>query len=165
MATRLGLIFAIGFFACAGGALAATVDVPSDSAATTASSPSGGAEGEGVLPPVYVAAPSAAPEETRGRILPALYISFAALEVADAYTTTIGLQRGAAEHNPMMAPAAGNTAALWAIKGAATLASICLIDKVARDHHRVQAIVVMLVMNGIATSVAANNVGVLRRLR
>ena len=166
MATRIGLIFLIGFFACSTSSLAAPVEDRSDATACGAtSSPTGCADDDGTLPPPLVVSATALPDEARGRLLPTLYVSFAALEVADAYTTTVGLGHGAAEHNPVMAPAAGNTAALWAIKGVATFASIYLIDKMSRDHHRVQAFVVMVVMNGIAASVAANNVSVLRRLR
>ena len=98
----------------------------------------------------------------RGTALSALYVSFAALQIVDGYTTMTGTTRGAQEANPLMAGAAGNRAALWAVKGGATLATIYVAERLWKNHQRGQAIAVMLLSNGVMAAVAAHNSSVLR---
>src|SRR5262245_58241028 len=66
---------------------------------------------------------------TRGSALPALYVSLAALQGIDAYTTLSGTRNGARETNPLLGKAAGNSAAMWAIKGGVTATSIVMAEK------------------------------------
>jgi hypothetical protein len=113
------------------------------------------------LPPVHVGSN----KPTRGAVLPALYVSLAALNVYDAYSTRSGLAKGAVEANPMMRGVAGNGAALWAVKGAATGVSIYLAERLWRKHRRMEAVAVMLVSNGIMAAVTARNASVLGQVR
>jgi hypothetical protein len=100
----------------------------------------------------------------RPSVLPVLYVSLAALQGFDAYSTTAGLARGAQEANPMMRGVAGNSAAFWAVKAGSTAASIWLAERLWKTN-RVGAIVTMVVVNGVAASVAARNASVLKQLR
>ena len=100
----------------------------------------------------------------RPSVLPVLYVSFAALQAFDAYSTTAGLARGAQEANPMMRSVAGNSAAFWAVKAGSTAASIWLAERLWKTN-RVGAIVTMVVANGVMASVATRNASVLKQLR
>lgn len=99
---------------------------------------------------------------TRGAALPALYVSLAALQVADGYTTMHGMAHGAAEANPLMQGAGGNKAALWVVKGAATFSSIYVAERLWKSGHRGQAIAMMVVSNGVMAAVAVHNTSVLQ---
>jgi hypothetical protein len=110
------------------------------------------------LPPVEI---SAGP---RPSVLPILYVSFAALQGFDAYSTTAALGRGVQEANPMMRGVAGNTPAVWAVKAASTAASIWFAERLWKTN-RVGAIVTMVVVNGMMASVAARNASVLKAVR
>jgi hypothetical protein len=98
-------------------------------------------------------------------VLPALYVSFAGVQVYDAYTTMNGTTHGAAEANPLMTGAAGNTATLWAVKGATAFTSIYFAERLWKQHRRGEAIAVMLVSNGIMAAVAARNASVIAAQR
>jgi hypothetical protein len=102
---------------------------------------------------------------TRGGALPVLYVSLAALNALDAYTTSKGLSLGASESNPMMRVVAGNQAMLWAVKGSATTGSIVVAERLWRSHHKGGAVAVMLVTNGMLAVVSARNAGVLGQQR
>lgn len=100
----------------------------------------------------------------RPSVLPALYVSLAALQAFDAYSTTAGLSRGAQEANPMMQGVAGNKAAFWAVKAGTTAASIWFAERMWKTN-RVGAIVTMVAVNGMMASVAARNASVLKAVR
>lgn len=101
-------------------------------------------------------------EPKRPAALPALYVSFAALQMADFYTTTSGLKNGASEANPLMAPFGGNTGAMLALKAGTTVGTIYLAERLWR-RNRVAAIVVMAAVNGATAAVAAHNTRALGR--
>lgn len=130
----------------------------SATAAATAERPLG-ADVDWSLTPVNMNAPA------RGSVLPALYASLAGLQALDAYTTTMGLTRGATEGNAVMSGIAGNTAALWAAKGGAAFASIYAAEHLWKQHRRAQAIGVMIASNAIMAAVAAHNAALVRQLR
>ena len=98
----------------------------------------------------------------RPAILPALYVSFAALQVFDGYSTTTALGRGATEANPLMRRAGATPGVFWAVKAGAAASTIYLSERLWHQHRRVQAIAVMVVSNGIMAAVAARNARVLR---
>jgi Domain of unknown function (DUF5658) len=101
---------------------------------------------------------------SRGALLPSLYISLAALNAFDAYTTSKGLQSGVGrESNAMMQGIAGRSAALWAVKGGVTAMSIFAAERMWKNHNKVGAIATMMVSNGVMAVVAANNSRVLGR--
>ena len=97
----------------------------------------------------------------RGAVLPALYGSLIGLEVYDAYSTQSALVRGGTEVNPLMTTVAGNPTLLWATKSVAAFTSIYASEKLWRQHHRAQAIAVMVATNGIMLAVASHNAAVL----
>ncbi|SRR5712691_7102493 len=122
------------------------------------SAPSLGGDVDWSLPPVqFGPSPSKRPSA-----LPALYVSLAALQAFDAYSTRQGLGRGAQEANPLMRGVAGNPAALWALKAATAAVPMILAERMWR-RDRVGAIVVMALANGVVAAVAANNARVLHR--
>jgi hypothetical protein len=99
---------------------------------------------------------------SRGTLLPSLYVSLAALNLYDAYTTRVGLTQGAVESNPAARGLVGSSAGFLVVKGAATASSIFLADRLWRQHRRGAAVAVMLISNGMMTVVAARNSSVLR---
>ena len=107
--------------------------------------------------PVYEIAAS------RGPVLPSLYVSFIGLELYDGYSTTQGLSKGAIESNTLMGKVAAHPGALWAAKGAVTFLSIYTAERLWRQHHRGEAIAMMVAMNGIMVAVAASNASVINK--
>src|SRR5438477_13058965 len=69
----------------------------------------------------------------RGSILPALYVSAAALQVYDGLSTMNGVKHGAVEANPVMSGMAGKCLALWAVKGGVTTVSIYAAERMWRQ--------------------------------
>jgi uncharacterized protein DUF5658 len=94
-----------------------------------------------------------------------LYASFASLQIFDAVSTLHGVQRGGAEGNPVVSGLVGNPAALWALKGGVSAASIAVAERLWRQHRRGASIATMVAANGVMAAVAARNASVLRNLR
>ena len=111
-----------------------------------------------------VAVPSAPARTPHGILRPALYASFAGLQAYDAYTTIVGIDRGAAERNPLARSLAAHPAALFVAKATLTATSIGATEYLWRRHRRRAAIAALFVSNGIAAAVAAHNAMVLRRM-
>jgi hypothetical protein len=143
-------------------AMAADTDVrasePLKASLTAAHAPLG-ADVDWSLAPVPMNAPK------RGAMLPALYVSLATLNAYDAYATSRGSSSGAREANPLMRPVAGNTAALWAVKGSVTAVSITFAERLWRQNRKASAIAVMALSNGLMAYVAAHNRAVLAQGR
>ena len=96
-------------------------------------------------------------EESRPGILPPLYVSLAALQVYDGYSTIRGVREGNRETNPLVGGLAERPVVLWSLKAATTALSIYLAEQQWRQHHRKQAVVTMIVANGVMGVVAARN--------
>ena len=60
---------------------------------------------------------------------------------------------------------AGNSAALWAVKGGVTAVSIVVAERMWRRNHRAQAIATTIIANGLMAVVAARNATVVRQQR
>jgi hypothetical protein len=103
--------------------------------------------------------------DTRPSVLPALYVSLAALQGYDAYSTLRVVKQGAVEVNPMMRGVVGHPAAFIVVKSAATFASIYAAERLWRKDHRVTAIVLMAATTGTMAVLAAHNASVLRAQR
>ena len=100
---------------------------------------------------------------SRPKALPPLYLSYAALQAFDVYSTQQALARGAREANPLMQPVVGNRTAFWAVKATATLATIAAAEHLWRHkHNRKAAIAVLVASNAVAAVVAARNASALR---
>ena len=110
------------------------------------------------LPPVEFGAAK------RPAALPALYVSFAALQAFDGYSTIEALSRGASEANPMMKGAASSPATFWAVKAATAVSAMMVAERLWKTN-KPAAIAMMVIANGVAAAVAANNASVLKQLR
>jgi hypothetical protein len=102
---------------------------------------------------------------SRPTVLPALYASYAGLQVYDAYSTKQALARGARETNPLMQPVVGTQSAFWAVKASATAGTILAAERLWRKNNRKGAIAVLVASNAVAAVVAARNASVLRSQR
>ena len=102
------------------------------------------------------------PTLSRPPVLLPLYVTFAALQMLDAHSTTTGLKNGVVEGNPVMAPFASHTGALYATKIAATAATVYIGEKLWRKN-RVAAIVMMVVVNSAYAVVVHRNYGIANR--
>ncbi|MGB7219145.1 MAG: DUF5658 family protein [Vicinamibacterales bacterium] len=100
---------------------------------------------------------------SRPRALPALYVSLAALQAFDAYSTARGLSSGAQEGNPIMQHVARNTVGFVALKAATAVVPMVLAERMWK-HNKVGAIALMVAANGVAAVVGANNARVLHQL-
>ena len=102
---------------------------------------------------------------SRPAALPALYVSYAALQVFDAYSTRHALAQGAREANPLMQQVVGNQSAFWAVKASATVGTIVAAEHLWRKNNKKGAIAVLVASNAVAAVVAARNASVLRSQR
>ena len=101
---------------------------------------------------------------TRPAMLPALYASFAALQVYDIYSTKQALARGAREANPVMQGVVGNTGTCVAVKAAMAVGTILAAERLWKTN-KVAAIALTVAANGAYAFVAAHNARTLRQLR
>jgi hypothetical protein len=131
--------------------------------------------------PVYAADESATPANTpvdfasaikasktvsRPPVLPALYVSYAALQVFDVYSTRQALAQGAREANPLMEPVVRNQSAFWAVKTSAAVGTILAAEHLwKKKHNKKAAIAVLVASNAVAAAVAVRNASVLRSQR
>lgn len=98
----------------------------------------------------------------RPAALPALYVSLAALQAFDVYSTRRGLGHGASEANPLTKGVAGSPAMFWTVKAAATAGTILMAERLWKTN-KAGAIAVMVLSNGVMAAVAAHNARVLRQ--
>ena len=99
----------------------------------------------------------------RPRALPALYVSLAALQAYDGYSTLRGVGAGASETNPLVGGLAGQPVAFWTLKGGSTALSVYLAEQYWRDGHRTKAVVAMVAANALMAAVVARNAEILRK--
>ena len=126
--------------------------------------PAAAADKDDSLPPSTLPV-SAQIVRPRPPAVPSLYVSLAALQVYDGYSTSRGLRNGAVESNAILGALANHPTALWAAKGGSALASIYVSERLWRGHHRGQAIALMIVSNGMMAAVAASNASIIRSQR
>ena len=139
--------------------VAASAAAAAGSAAVSASSELA-ADTDWTLTPVKMGAA----KESRGAILPSLYVSLAALNAYDFASTRKGISMGATEANPAMQAIVGNSTSLMAVKALATAGTIVTAEKLWRSHHKGQAIAMMVISNGLMSAVAAHNSSVVNHL-
>jgi len=101
----------------------------------------------------------------RPPLLTGLYAASIALHAYDTYSTLSGLRAGAVELNPVMKPVVGNPAVFMTVKAAITATTILSAEKLWRNGQRKQAIVVMIVSNGLMAFVDVHNGAALRAQR
>ena len=88
--------------------------------------------------------------------LPAMYATLGGLQVLDAVSTYRIVQRGGTELNPVVEGAAGNAAAMLAVKALATAGTIYFTERAWKKHRR-GAVILMAVVNGVAAAVVVHN--------
>ena len=101
----------------------------------------------------------------RPTILPALYVTSAALQGYDAYSTLTALKNGGREVNPLMQGIVKRPAAFVAMKAGVTMASIMAAESLWKNHHRFGAIGLMVASNLMMGVVAKHNAQVLSTLK
>jgi hypothetical protein len=94
----------------------------------------------------------------RPAILPALYVSFAALQALDAHSTLAAVGAGRNEANPALKGIVDQPGAFLAVKVAATAGTLYLTERLWKKH-RGAAVALMLVANGTYALIVANNYG------
>lgn len=95
--------------------------------------------------------------------LVSLQAGFAGFQAYDVYSTTKAIRLGAVEANPLMRNSVQNRAAFIGLKVATTAGSILAAERLWRGRHRVGAIALMAVSNGMMAVVAAHNASVIAR--
>jgi hypothetical protein len=90
-----------------------------------------------------------------------LIVSFSALQLLDAHSTTKALQSGGREANPAMAGIASNRTVLFAVKAGTAAATAYLAERLSKNHPK-KAIVLMAVLNGTYAAIVAHNYRVAR---
>ena len=99
----------------------------------------------------------------RPAALPALYVSLAALQAFDGYSTTRALSRGGQELNPVIGSFLQQPVAFWSLKAASTGVSIYYAERLWRQRRRTEAIAVMVAVNVMMGVVGARNASVLSK--
>jgi hypothetical protein len=127
------------------------------------------ANDERTAPATVAAVPESTVTESPGEIrrpraLPALYISFGAIQAWDIQTTRTALARGGRELNPLMTHVSGSTARMIAVKAASTASTIYFAEKLWRKN-RVAAVAVVAAINGATAAISLHNARVARNSR
>jgi hypothetical protein len=105
---------------------------------------------------------SSAFEERRPTALIPLYISLAALQWSDAASTRSGLEAGAREANPLVAPFAGSTAGLLALKAGVGATMIYATERLWKQNRKA-AVLVLVITNAGYAAVVSHNLAMARR--
>ncbi len=159
VATILGLTLATPTFAADADAPLNPLAASATAAVTTASNTAPTAKAE--------ADTDAYQRFTYGRpsLLPAMYMTSAALQGYDAFSTMRALKNGGREANPFMQSLVQHPAAFIAMKAGVTTASIMAAEQLWKGNHRFGAIGLMLASNAMMSAVAINNQRVLSSLK
>jgi Domain of unknown function (DUF5658) len=97
------------------------------------------------------------PPARRPMILPALYVSLGAVQAWDVYSTSSALKAGATERNPLVAPIAGNSAGMVALKVGTAATTVFFAERLWKKN-RIGAIVMMAGINGATAAIAMRNI-------
>jgi hypothetical protein len=103
------------------------------------------------VPSIVAASPARRPVA----LIP-LYGVFAALQAADAHSTTEALRRGGYEMNPLMSGVAGSPKGLLTVKLATTASTILATEMLWRSHPRAAVIAMTIITSGCGVVVAHN---------
>jgi hypothetical protein len=104
-----------------------------------------------VGPPVWFPTPPRRPS-----LLVPLYLSFAALQVADVASTGRALDAGGQEANPLVSGFADSSAKMLVVKAGATAGTIYLTERLWKKN-RPAAVVLMVALNGAYGAIVAHN--------
>ena len=149
----------IPWFAVAAAVLFATlvIAVPAAAQESAAAGPSLDAAALQVPAQVTPLARDATPASSqRPSPLVPLYVSFGALQVLDAQSTSQALARGGVEANPLVKGFAGNDAAMLAVKAAGTAGVIYASEKMWKRNRKAAVIFMVAANAGMAWVVQHN---------
>lgn len=107
-------------------------------------------------PPVDVRESATPRSRPRPGVLLPLYLSFGALQVADAYSTLRAVGAGATELNPVFRQAVHRPAAFVALKAGMAASTVLLTEKF-RASHPTGAVVLMVVLNSVYATLVTHN--------
>jgi len=93
-----------------------------------------------------------------------LYLSFATLQMFDARSTILAINRGARELNPLVRWFDGDPIAISVMKLGITAGTIVLAEKLWRGDNRTAAVLSMLAINSAYAIVVAHNYRTANRL-
>jgi len=111
---------------------------------------------------------TSAPAVTIGRPAPLmpLYLGFATSQALDIHSTSLAIDRGALERNPLLkALGPDNPWAAVAVKASIAGATIWTAENMWKRNRRVNAIILMVAVTALQTTVDAHNYRVAARLR
>jgi hypothetical protein len=108
------------------------------------------------IPADAAAAVPAAAAPRPSLALPALQVSFGALQIMDVVSTTRALNAGLTEGNTAMRGVVDRPLAVAAVKAGSTAATIFLVNRIARKN-RAAAILTMLAINSAYSVVVVHN--------
>ena len=106
-------------------------------------------------PPAVVQPTHDFAQKRPGALIP-LYVSFGALQVLDAHSTSRALVRGGVEANPVMKGIAGNQAGMLAVKAAGTAGVIFASEKMWKKN-KTAAVIFMVASNAAMAWVVQHN--------
>jgi hypothetical protein len=92
----------------------------------------------------------------RPAALPALYVTFGALQALDATSTFRALEAGAREVNPVLKGVAANRGAMVALKAASFASTVYLTERLWKKN-RVAAVLTMVCVNSAYAAIVAHN--------
>jgi hypothetical protein len=92
----------------------------------------------------------------RPAILPALYVTLAAMQAWDVYSTSAAMKAGASEGNPIAAPFVGNPGSMIALKVMSTASTIYFAERMWKKN-RVKAVLVLAAINGATAAISMHN--------
>jgi hypothetical protein len=107
------------------------------------------------VPPLPLGASPAAPAARRATLY-TLEASFAALQVLDAVSTLKAIDRGHSEQNPLMRGLVDRPAAFLAVKAGATVTTLWLVHRVARQNTLAAILTLAAIDSGYAMLVSRN---------
>ncbi len=96
------------------------------------------------------------PRREHSRIVTALVVGLAVLQVADVTSTVAAMKVGAIEANPLMATTKGSVGKMLAIKAATTPATVYSVKKIEK-HNKAAAIATMAVANAATAGIVGHN--------
>ena len=108
------------------------------------------------LPQIAPLNPARVPALNRPSVLPALYASFAVLQVLDARSTLGAVATGGRELNPVLGPIASNAPLLYSVKAGVTAGTIYLSERLWK-RNRTASIIMMVAINSAYATIVAHN--------
>jgi hypothetical protein len=113
------------------------------------------ADVNGVIVPM---APMSAysPMVKRPAILPALYVTFGAMQALDVYSTRAAIEAGAREANPSAVAFSQSAGAMLGLKAATTASTIFFAERMWKKN-KVGAVIMLVAINGATAAVSMHN--------